>query len=222
MTKFSLIKTVPQRTDRYFGTKDAEATAVEQAFPTPDPRYVFNNKGQPIFASVLLTLDHLLDSDPLHVHQKCVYSTQMPDEALVALMKDYYQDSNLLTEPGTLDAILKLRASPDNCFALYFVPVTTTDRRGGMIAQVVMSTIALHRLMTHPAFGDGSDLLAIDRLVHACSTLAAKASQMNNGKLPPLLVMELTEGNPAEPPHVHMEDLARPAPSQPQPQDKGV
>lgn len=160
----------------------------------PDPRYPRNNRNQPEFGSVLLTLDHLVAADDLHVHQKAVYSTQTAAEALMSLMNEYYPSlgapkPNL--DAATFEILKQLDEDPVNSIALWFVPVVV-DRRGGMIVQVVLSNAALQRLVTHPAFGNGSALLAMNALVDAVSSLALKTAQQV-GQLPPLLLMQLQD-----------------------------
>lgn len=160
----------------------------------PDARYPRNNRGQPEFAAVLLTLDHLLDSDPFHVNQKSVYTTRNPAEELIHLMNNVYQDnrSNFINSPATFEILKQLETDPDHSIALYFVPSTTRDRTGGMIAQVILSLPALQKLVLHPKFGDGSSLLAMNALVDAVTLLAQRAIQQH-GEIPPLLLMQLGE-----------------------------
>lgn len=161
----------------------------------PDARYPRNNRGQVEFASVLLTLDHLLDSDPLHANQKAVYSTRTPAEMLIHLMNNVYHDTRdgFTNSPATFEILKQLDTDPDSSIALYFVPATTRDRTGGLIAQVVLSMVCLQRLVTHPKFGDGSACLAMNALVDAVA-LMAQAHARQTAKAPVLLLMQLQEG----------------------------
>lgn len=157
-----------------------------------DPRYPRNNRNQPEFGSVLLTLDHMVDSDGFHVHQKCVYSTETPSEALMSLMHDYYPKHGgpaLNLDKSTFEILKQMDASPEEAIALYFVPVVT-DRTGGTIVQVILSLLALQRLVAHPAYGNGSSLMAMNNLVTAVMAIAARTAQQVGG-LPPLLLMSL-------------------------------
>lgn len=160
----------------------------------PDPRYPRNNRNQPEFASVLLTLDHLMDASTLHVHQKCVYSTETAAEALLSLMHDYYPSLGgpaLSMDISTFEILKQLDEDPINSIALFFVPVVK-DRKGGMIVQVILSVVALQNLVAHPAFGNGSSLLAMNALVDAVSNLALKTVQQT-GQVPPLLLLQLQD-----------------------------
>lgn len=159
-----------------------------------DPRYPRNNRDQPEFGSVLLTLDHLLDNASFHVHQKVVYSTETPAEALMSLMHDYYPSLGAPAmgfDPATFEILKQLDINPESNIALYFVPVVV-DRKGGLIVQVVLSLVALQRLVAHPAFGNGSSLLAMNALVGAVASLVARSVQQK-GTVPPLLLMELQD-----------------------------
>lgn len=159
-----------------------------------DPRYPRNNRNQPEFGSVILTLDHLLDNSSFHVHQKCVYSTETPAEALMSLMHDYYPNlggPKLAMDAATFEILKQLDSNPSEAIALYFVPVVV-DRMGGSIVQVILGLTALQRLVAHPAFGNGSSLLAMNSLVGAVASLAARTAQQVGG-LPPLLLMSLED-----------------------------
>lgn len=129
----------------------------------PSLAYSRNARGVPEFASVVITLDHLFNSDPLHVKQKMVYSTETAEEALASLF-DYYGETSLLGLKSTRQILNELDSDPTHSIAIYLVPANMRDRKGGMIVQTVCSTAALHRLTNHPAFGDGSSLVAIDAL----------------------------------------------------------
>lgn len=160
----------------------------------PDPRYPRNNRNQPEFGSVLLTLDHLLDSSDFHVKQKAVYSTETAAESLMSLMNEYYPSLGAPLpnfDAATFEILKQLDESPLDSIALWFVPVVK-DRMGGMIVQVVLSNAALQRLVTHPAFGNGSSLLAMNALVGAVASLAARTAKQHGG-IPPLLLMQLQD-----------------------------
>jgi hypothetical protein len=162
----------------------------------PDPRYPRNARNQPEFGSVLLTLDHLIGSSQDHnVHFKAVYSTQTPAEALLSLMHDYYPAHGApglaIKDMATFEILKQLDDKPESAIALYFVPVVV-DRMGGNIVQVVLSMIALQRLIAHPAYGNGSALLGMDALVGAVGSIA-KAATEQTGSLPPLLLLELQD-----------------------------
>lgn len=160
----------------------------------PDARYPRNNRGQPEFAAVLLTLDHLLDADNFHVNQKAVYTTRNPAEELIHLMNNVYNDqrASFINSPATFEILKQLETDPDHSIALYLVPSTTRDRTGGLIAQVILSMPALQKLVLHPKFGDGSSLLAMNALVDAVAMLAQRAI-IQTGEIPPLLLMQLGE-----------------------------
>lgn len=182
------------------GSRPYVAPVAPASIGEPDPRYPRNNRNQPEFGSVILTLDHLISSSKDHnVHFKAVYSTQTAAEALLSLMHDYYPSlgapSLAINNMATFEILKKLDENPSEAIALYFVPVVV-DRFGGNIVQVVLSPVALQRLTTHPAFGNGSALLAMDALVGAVQTLAAAAVKQT-GELPPLLLMSL-EDKPAD------------------------
>lgn len=160
----------------------------------PDARYPRNAKGQPEFGSVILTLDHLVESSDIHYHQKAVYSTETAAEALLSLMHDYYPKLGapaLSMDKATFEILKQLDDSPDDSIALFFVPVVR-DRTGGLIVQVILSQIALQRLVTHPAYGNGSALLAMNELVNTVVTLADRTVQQV-GKVPPLLLIQLQD-----------------------------
>lgn len=162
----------------------------------PDPRYPRNSRGQPEFGSALITLDHLIASPTDHnVHFKMVYSTQTAAEALLSLMHDYYPSLGApglaIKDMSTFEILKQLDEDPANSIALYFVPVVM-DRRGGNIVQVVLSMPALQRLVTHPAFGNGSALLGLDSLVGSVAQYA-EAAKAQHGGLPPLMLMQIQD-----------------------------
>lgn len=161
-----------------------------------DPRYPRNNRNQPEFGSVLLTLDHLLTNyRDHHVKIKAIYSTETAAESLLSLMHEYYPKLGApalaIKDMATFEILKQLDDDPINSIALYFVPIVV-DRFGGSIAQVVLSQTALQRLVTHPAFGNGSSLVAMDALVGAVTSLAA-ATVKQTGVLPELLLLQLQD-----------------------------
>lgn len=169
---------------------------VEDAIPSS--AYPHNNRNQPEFASVILTLDHLIDSSGFHVHQKAVYSTETARQALTSLMKNYYPSlgaSAPVLDDATFEVMKSLDEDPMNAIALYFVPVPIRDRRGGVIAQVILSNVCLQNLVAAPAFGNGSALLAMNALVNSVTDLALKARQAI-GTIPPLMLMKLEDDAP--------------------------
>lgn len=164
-----------------------------QQGPQQAPRvaaYPLNADGLPEFASVTVTLDHLLTRDPRHVIQKMVFSTQSVEESLAGLF-DYYGDGRAAMSMGSnLDLLVKGRSDPEHTAYLYAAPVQTRDRMGGIIVQVVMSTAAMGHLVNHKEGGKGSSLLAVNLLVElASNALASAKAQL--GAFPALSLVEL-------------------------------
>lgn len=161
-----------------------------------DPRYPRNNRNQPEFGSVLLTLDHLIANDrDHHVRVKAVYSTETAAESLLSLMHDYYPQHGApalaIKDMATFEILKQLDDDPEHNIALYFVPVVV-DRTGGCITQVVLSQIALQNLVVHPAYGNGSSLLAMDALVGSVTRIAQAAVEQV-GQVPELLLLQLQD-----------------------------
>lgn len=164
----------------------------------PHEAYPRNNRNQPEFGSVVITLDHLLDSDDFHVKQKVTYSTEQAHQALHSLFH-YYKDprQDITNSEATFEVMLALRNNPDTSMALYFVPAETRDRKGGLIVQVVASMLALQRCVNAKSMGDGSALLGMNALVNAVQDLAGMAMK-KMGAIPPLMLLDLSEEAPTK------------------------
>lgn len=151
----------------------------------PHPDYPVNAMGQPEFASVILTMDHMLERDSFHCSQKAVYSTERPDEALVSLF-DYYREEELIRRSITREILLDLRNEPNATMAAYVVPAWkvaalaaerldlnivannpgAVQKAENNIVQVILSQQLLSRLTHHKDFGNGSSLMAMNNLVN--------------------------------------------------------
>jgi hypothetical protein len=178
------------------GTRPYVAPAPALAEGEADPRYPRNNRNQPEFGSVILTFDHTSQREnSIHIIQKCVYGTETAAEALLSLMHDYYPSLGApalaINDMATFEILKQLDSDPENMIALFFVPVVV-DRMGGNFVQVILSMIALQRLIAHPAYGNGSALLGMDALAGAIQAIA-QATVKQQGELPPLLLLELQD-----------------------------
>lgn len=180
-----------------------------QDTPAPEPsvapgrEYPKNSKGDPEFASVVLTLDHLLFADAHDVVQKFVYSTKDAEGTLLALI-DYYKESQIKLLPSTLDLLVQGRMNPEGSIYLYSVPLTNLPatpgripsgqpNTGGVIVQVVMSTPAFYDLINHPDVGRGSALLAVNWLVETVTGFL-EGLKKAKGAYPPLSLFQLEHG----------------------------
>lgn len=178
-------------------TANTDAEVAAEGYPR-------NARGKPEFGSVTLTLGHLFKADPFHVKQPMVYSTETAEDALDSLIHYYGDTSlmglkstrevlNALstdplhyiavyTVPLHLSMAASIRSNLGGPLTDYGVAVTegaikaitSTVPGDGLIMQVVCSTAALHRLTNHPAFGDGSSLVAIDALTGMLSETCSK------------------------------------------------
>lgn len=158
--------------------------------PQAAMEYPKNADGKPEFASITVTLDHLMNRQDAHVTQKMVFSTQSVEESLAGLM-DYYGDGRSAMAMGSnLDLLVKGRQDPEHTAYIYAVPVQTRDRAGGIIVQVVMSTAAMGHLVNHREGGQGSSLIAIDLLVKLVGHALNQARQQL-GAFPALSLVEL-------------------------------
>lgn len=163
----------------------------EAASERPNKEYVTNAAGQPEFASVILTMDHMTDSDPFHVHQKVLYGTETADAALASIVQNYYKDANLSGSGLLVDAMIRLRDNPVGVVVAYVVPARFTDRFGGSIVQAVMSTRTLNALTASPEIGRGSSLVAMDRLVAMLYKAIPQVKGPNDSTIvAPLTVLE--------------------------------
>ena len=148
----------------------ANATPVN----TPDdlPR---NIDGNPEFACVVLTFDHLTAKGDQHIRNKMLYSTETMPEAITNLL-DYYgiipraatelaRWMELIGEAAKAEyngGILVMYAERGN-------PNDANDR--GPVIEVLLSTPSYYDLIEHPDFGKGSSLLASDQIIRAVQNI---------------------------------------------------
>lgn len=174
----------------------------ETPIPPPAAPYSLNANGDPEFASVLLTLDHLLYAHPIHVVQKMVYSTMDVEGTLLALL-DYYQEPQVKLLPSTLDLLVQGRSNPEGTIYIYTVPVTNLPATPGRVpsgqpngavkVEVVMSTPAFYDLINSQDVGKGSSLMAVNWIVEAVSGFL-EGIKKTKGAFPPLSLFQLERG----------------------------
>lgn len=168
----------------------AEAAYRSQQVTPPPPSFRKNAKGQPEYASIILTLDHLMENTSGHVNTKMVLSTEDVETALHSLWEYYGETSSILSMKSTLDQMVEYRMAPDRGIFLY-VTKDVTDRFGGLRLEVVMSTDLFSALSMHPNFGDGSEFVLIQKLTEQFAQVLAVVNKSRGGEFPPLTFLGL-------------------------------
>lgn len=147
-----------------------------------------NANGDPEFASIHLTLDHMTGSG----HQKVVLDMGTAEDTLYELFDYYGERQRIMALPSTLNQIVEARLNPERGIFLYVVPSElATDRFGGLIVQAVMSTVAWVELIKHPDYGNGSEWRTINKLVDAFKVILEE-QRARLGELPALTFLSLT------------------------------
>lgn len=139
-----------------------------------------NIDGVAEFASALITLDHLAAQGGDHVIQKMVYSTQYPEESLLALF-EYYNEPHINDMESTREIIS--RGFNSNAVYVY------VTRHG--IVQMVMGTATLRLLIDRANFGEASMLTTVAALVGLVGS-ALETSKEKAGEYPPLTLLEFS------------------------------
>lgn len=148
---------------------------------TTDPQNLpMNMNGTPEFASVLITLDHLRARDPDEgIHQKMVYSTQYPEDAVFSLF-DYYKEPQVKTMPSTSEIIS--RGFGQRSVYVY------VNRHG--VVQLAMSTATLRDLIDYAGFGGDSMFMTVNALIAAAEQVLEAGYAAHGGVYPPLSLMQ--------------------------------
>jgi hypothetical protein len=129
----------------------------------PQFEYPTNEFGKIDYASVIITLDHLSagrEGNP-HVHNKFVFSTQDEVEAILALFA-YYGETTLGLNPRTVK-VLGEAFTKDYPVLVY----QTTEN-----TELVLAMDTFLELINNENFGDGSILMAVERLVQTYQRIA--------------------------------------------------
>lgn len=140
-----------------------------------------NAAGHPEFASVVLTLDHLLYRDDAHVVQKAVYSTQTAEESLEALF-NYYNENHLRRRPDVVEMI----GRGFNNEAIYVYVL-----KSGVV-QAVIGTPALRTVIDEA--GQGSFFLGVDWIIKTVADTAEQLKAQRNGEIPPVSLLLFERG----------------------------
>jgi hypothetical protein len=146
--------------------------------------YPSNEKGEPEFASIVLTIDGVSNNPELgdNVVQKYVLSTQDPIEALVNIAT-YFGEPGLFANPSNARILRESGSHSDPVF------IYTTPREGTI--QVITGTPTWDALVQHPKFGRTSALVATDKLVGIVAKVQADMQQFAGG-FAPLLLLNLS------------------------------
>jgi hypothetical protein len=153
---------------------------------TPNADLPQNAAGEPEFASLILTIDHLTLRPGRHIHQKLVLSTQTAIAALSALADYYGQHDQVKHSEDFLEIVAASGRASDPVF------VYTTPEN----VQIITSTPTWDGLVQSPAFGRTSSLVASQKLLELVAKVSAEAAERNRGGIPRLFMFELSPTDP--------------------------
>lgn len=159
-------------------------------FDPESKSYAQNSFGQPEFDTIILTIDEISGNPELGdiVVQKFVLSSQDALDALVA-NAIYFGQPNLLATP-THGRLLRQSGEMSDPVFVYVTP------REGTI-QVIASMQTWNNLVSHPEIGDGSAMVATDKLQKiVADAIAAAANSL--GGIPNLLLLDLSSERVAQ------------------------